>query len=326
MKVVILGAGASGLLHALAFRAAGVAVEAVFDPDGARAHALAEMCSARVLGSFDEALGVDAEIAAVCSPPSAHVAQAEALSRGGRWVFVEKPVATSEGELARLRELPRAVPVVQWRAGRALRALRRAIALGELGDAPVISCDLAWARDDAYFQARAGWGCGALASIGIHAVDAVAWALGRRIDGVSGLLHEKRAGGGETAAVALLHFEGGALSSIRLSLDGGADITRITACGGGTTAIVEGGEADPTAGAVGWVCRSERARARVEALERECAGALAPPLLVPYIGAAVAAIRRGARPGETEPLPGIGDVASAHAAVLAVRERFLKAP
>src|SRR5688572_27936185 len=201
-SAVIIGAGSSGVLHALAFRAARVKIAVVYDPDRARAEALADLAQARVVDSFESAVSVDAPLAAICSPPSIHVEQAEALARGGRTVFVEKPVATSELDLDRLRALPRCIPIVQWRAGRAIRTLRRAIAHGELGPAPVVSLDLAWGRGDEYFDARrTTWGCGAILSIGIHAIDAVAWALGRPIEAASGMTTVREGEAHETAAV-----------------------------------------------------------------------------------------------------------------------------
>ena len=320
MKVVIVGAGASGLLHALSFRACGVAIAGVYDPDTERARTLADLSGGRVLASFEDAVRSDATLAAICSPPSFHVAQAEALARAtSRTVFVEKPVAITEGELDRLRALRRCVPVLQWRAGRGLRALRRAVAHGELGAAPVISADLAWGRDEEYFRSRGdAWGTGALLSIGIHAVDAIAWALGRKIEGVCGMLNDRRAAGGETAAVALLRFAGGALASLRISLDGGADVTRIVACGRGITVACEGGEADPTANPLRWSAQEKTARERLEALERDTAGASGPPLLVPYLAGAVDALRQGMVPGECERLPSIADVVDAHAAILGI--------
>lgn len=320
MKVVIVGAGASGLLHAWSFRACGVAVAGVYDPDADRARALADLSGGRVLATFEDAVRSDAPLAAICSPPSLHVVQAEALARvPGRTVFVEKPVAITEGELDRLRALRRCVPVLQWRAGRGLRALRRAIAHGELGPAPIFSADLAWGRSDEYFRTRGeAWGTGALLSIGIHAIDAIAWALGRKIEGVCGMRSDRRAAGGETAAVALLRFSGGALASVRISLDGGADVTRIVACGRGITVACEGGEADPTANALRWSAQDARAKERLEALERDTAGANGAPLLVPYLAGAVDALRQGMLPGESERLPSIADVTDAHAAVLGI--------
>jgi predicted dehydrogenase len=323
MQAVLVGAGASGALHALALRAAGVRLAAVYDPDVERARAVVDACGGRVAPTLAAAAEADAAIAAICSPPSAHVAQAEALAGPGRTVFVEKPLATSRTELERLARLPGCVPVLQWRAGRALRALRRAVELGELGPHPVASCDLAWARSDDYFAARRGWGCGALLSIGIHAVDALAWSLGRPVERAAAIASRARFGAdaeGETAAVALFGFAGGASASLRISLDGGADTTHLRVCGGGVTAELVGPEADPTGGTLRWFAASSSRRAHLEALERGTPGALGSPLLVPYLGAAIAALRDGERPGDGggERLPSIADAFGAHAAALQV--------
>jgi predicted dehydrogenase len=336
MRAIISGAGAAGLLHALAFRASRVGVAAVYDPDPARARNLAELFGARVAATFDELVRVDAELASVCGPPAVHVAQAEALARG-RVVFVEKPVAVSPDELDRLAATRRCVPVVQWRAGRAARVLRRAIAHGELGPSPVASCDLAWGRDQAYFAARTSWGCGALLSIGIHALDLMTWTLGvtarasgprlapsgdapSAIDAVSGMTsgQARHEGHGETAGVALMRFVSGALLTLRVSLDGGADATRIVVCGRGVTATIEGGEADPTACAIRWCADDAATLARLEALERDTPGALGAPLIVPYMGAAIEAIRGGASPGESEALPSVAQTSEAHAAAMCI--------
>lgn len=311
----------AGFLHSLAYRAHGVTVAAVFDPDARRAHDLAELHGARAVATFEELSRFDGDIASICSPPRHHVAQAEALARAGRSLLIEKPVAVSFEELARLSALPRCIPVVQWRSGRALRAVRAAIAHGELGDAPVVGCDLAWARDDAYVRARdASWGCGAVLSIGIHAIDALQWALDGPVTNVSGLTTRRAGAWAETGSAGFIAFEGGALASLRLSLDGGADATHLTFCGNGVTASIVGGEGDPTATCVAWsVARgpgSHARRAALETLERETRGALGSPLLVPYIGDVIAALREGASPGETQRLPSIADCSSAHETAL----------
>lgn len=317
-SAVISGAGASGLLHALALRAAGVRIAAIWDPDLERAAALADAVGARAVTSFEALVAADAGLAAVCSPPSVHVVQARALGlgEGDRVVLVEKPVATDEAELASLLALPRCVPIVQWRAGRGLRALRAAVLHGELGEAPVVSCELAWGRDEAYFHARdATWGCGALLSIGIHALDAVTWALGRRVASVAGVTLHRSGVRGETGAVGVLRYEGGPLVSLRLSLDGGADTTRIVACGNGVTAVLEGSEADPTGAPLRWSAPAAT-RARLEALERASSGALGAPLLVPYLAGVLAGLRAGERPGDTDRLPAIEGTRSAHEAAM----------
>lgn len=323
-RAIVCGAGAAGLLHALAYRARGVEVVAVFDPDADRAATLASLCGARSVPTLDALLAVDAEIASVCSPPRVHVEHALAAARSGRHVFVEKPVATSEEDLARLAAAPRCVPIVQWRAGRALRAVRAAIASGALGPSPSVGVELAWSRDAAYFAAGRGtsaaWGCGALLSVGVHAIDAVVWAMGRPLAGVRGTVGGATRDGVdvETSAVLQLAFDGGGLASLRVTFDGGGDTTRLTFCGGGVTAEICGGEGDPTASKVRWTAVDDATRARLDDLERAARGALAPPLIVPFLGEALGAIEAGLRPGSCDALPAIADVRAAHAAALAV--------
>lgn len=321
MKAIVAGAGVAGFLHTLAYRAHGVAIAGVFDPDAQRARDLAELHGAKAVTTFEELTQLDADIASICSPPRDHVAQAEQLARNGRAVLIEKPVAVSHDELQRLVALPRCIPVVQWRSGRAIRAIRRAIARGELGEAPVVTCELAWGRDDEYVRTRgASWGCGAVLSIGIHAIDAVQWAVGRKVDKVSGVTMRREGAWAETGAVGLITFEGGALASLRLSLDGGGDSTRITFSGNDVTGVIEGGEGDPTATSVKWtIARGPGSHARLETLEtleRETRGALGSPLVVPYIGDVIAALREGSSPGDTQRIPSIADCSSAHETAL----------
>lgn len=317
VKAILVGAGVAGFLHSLSYRAHGVSIAGVYDPDVQRARALAEVCGGRATATLEELADTDAEPASICSPPRVHVEQAERLAGSGRTVLIEKPVGVSRDELLRLRALARCVPIVQWRAGRAIRAVRAAIAAGELGDAPVVSCDLAWGRDDDYLRARGEtWGCGAVLSIGIHAIDAVQWAMGRNVEHVTGTTTRRDGSWGETGAVAVVRFEGGGLASLRLSLDGGADSTRLSFCGRGVTASIEGGEGDPTASAVRWhVARWPGAHARLaalQALERGVSGALGSPLVVAYIGDVIAALRDGCAPGETPRIPAVEDCFDAH--------------
>ncbi len=318
MNGAIVGAGASGLLHALSLRAHGVPVTLVFDPDPARAGSLAELCGARAVTDFGEIAGSSAECVCVCSPPRWHVAQATRCARPGRVVFVEKPVAVTPGELAELSRAPGCVPIVQWRAGRAIRAVRSAVAAGLLGPAPTVSLDLALHRADDYFAAgrgtRASWGCGALLSVGIHALDAMCFALDRAALEVRAALG---AGEVERTACVLVSFEGGAAAVVRVAFDGGGpDEVRMTFCGGGITATIVGTEVDPTAGEVRWTTNDRERRARVEAIGRAAGGQAAAPLLVPYIGDALAAVRRGLAPGACDALPSIADVVAAHAIAL----------
>jgi predicted dehydrogenase len=323
-SAVVCGAGAAGAMHALVLRTAGVRICGVYDPDPGRARALAEMHGAEVYASEAALFRSDASMACVTSPPPLHVAQAEqaAAARAGRIVFVEKPLAVTKGELARLARVPGCVPIVQWRAGRALRAVRAAIAQGELGPAPSVSADLAWSRDAAYFAAGRGtlaaWGCGVLLSVGVHAIDAICWAMGRPLRGARGVLERPPGVEIETRAAMLLTFDGGGLAAVRATFDAGPDATCLAFAGGGVTATIRGGELDPTASAVEWSCTDDARLARLRAIEEGASGATAPPLLVPFLRDAVAALDGGAEPGACDALPGVRDVWDAHAAILDV--------
>lgn len=317
----IVGAGASGLLHGLAYRAHGVEVTAVHDIDLQSAHHLAGILGARhVLGSIEEVASADVGCISICSPPRVHVAQVERCAARGRAIFVEKPVATEADDLERLAALSGIVPIVQWRRGRALGAIRRAVAAGDLGAAPSVAIDLAWNRDAAYFArgrgSRATWGCGAILSIGVHALDAVCWALASEPVDVSGFVERGPAFDIETRAAVALRFRSGAIATLHVTLDAGPDRTTLAFAGNGVTARIEGGEADPTAGAVAWSAIDGGARRRLEAIERESAGDLHGPLVVPFVGGALEALRRGEAPGESETLPSITDVRPGHDAAM----------
>jgi len=309
-----------------------VDVAFVFDPDASHARCLAEVCGASLLHDIASIASADVDFVSVCSPPAHHVDQALACARPGRTVFVEKPLAVSRSGLAQIEAAPGCIPIVQWRWGRAVRSVKRAIALGLLGGAPSVSVDLAWGRDEAYFRARAGWGCGALLSVGIHAIDVVCYALDRPVLGVSSSLLPRspsQEGGAatraletfETSGALIATFEGGASAAIRATLEGGPDETRLSFCGGGVTATIVGSEADPTASDVVWRCERAATLRRLQELERATDGAVQSPLIVPYMGRAIAATRRGLAPGSCDECPGVRDVVAAHELVFRALDR-----
>jgi predicted dehydrogenase len=314
MRAIICGAGGAGHLHAVTYLALGVDVVAVYDPDPARASLLARMHDAEVMPSAEALFAVTAEHASICSPPPAHVGQAELSASPGRIVFVEKPVATTLGGLERLAQLPGCVPVVQWRAGRALRAVREAVARGLFGASPTVSIDLAWSRGEAYFErgrgSNEGWGCGVLLSVGVHAVDAVCWALGRPLTVVDGWVSRRAGVEVETSAVAMLGFEGGAMAALRATFDAGPDATRITFAGRGLSATISGLEVDPTAGSVAWSGVDAGVVREARALEARCTGESPIPLLLPFMRQAIESRGKNA--------PRIRDVADAHRAIFEV--------
>jgi predicted dehydrogenase len=95
LRVGLSGAGQMGAHHARVLASgdiAGCRLTAVFDPDAARARALAARVGARVSGSFDELLErCDAVV--VASATNVHSEQVRACVAAGRHVLVEKPAA-----------------------------------------------------------------------------------------------------------------------------------------------------------------------------------------------------------------------------------------
>lgn len=319
-EAAIIGAGGAGLLHALALRAHGVSIGAIFDPDRARAENLAAISGGHACSTLDELAESAARFVSICSPPVMHVAQAEACARAERVLFVEKPVAITRPELARLSHLPNVVPIVQWRSGRGIRFVRHAIRRGFLGDALTISIDLAWQRDAAYFasgrDSQRLWGCGALLSVGIHALDAACFAMGRGIRDIACFRLDPANGDVEKAAVLVGNFDGGTLFSLRITFDTGDEETRLAFAGNALAATITGSEMDATASEVRFT--GARASEVMRTLTREAnvGGASAPPLLVPFIGAALDAVREGRSPGTCDALPSMLDVIPAHDAIM----------
>lgn len=296
-RALIVGAGASGFLHALALRSAGVEIAAVYDPDRERARWLASLTGARPIDS----LAADVDVAAICSPPQRHLEQAAKLVNSTRLVFIEKPIGVSETDLAELAALPNLVPIVQWRAGRTAAELRAAFAEDVFGGCTRIEAHYRLWRGDDYFAARADWGCGALLSIGIHAVDLILWMVGRP---VRRSVRTERAGRPNvdvpTQGELAIEFEGGTKALVHITLDArDRSDFRLLVRGRDASAELLAGEGDPTAIPARWRGASPQTEE----------GATGSPLLVPYLHAALA--------GRA---PTIADVVTAH--VLALRPLY----
>lgn len=306
---LIVGAGMSGFLHALALRAAAVKIDGVFDPRRAQAELLASLVGGHATSSFAVAERMAVDVVAVCSPPTVHVAQAEALAGPERLLFVEKPVALDVGGLERLAKLPNVVPVLQWRAGRAARELATLLRVEAFGLAPRIEISIRTWRDAAYFadgkRGRAQWGCGAMTSIGIHAIDLATYVVGRPILTWSG--HETFGRADldvTTRGCVTMMFEGGAVADVSITVDDErTNEVRITARGPMGYAELVATEADPTAAPLS-VRGNPR---RVASALRPPDGSCGVPLLVPFVKEALVAHARGLTSVS------VRDVAAAHA-------------
>jgi len=94
LRAGVIGAGVFGGYHAAKWAAfEGVALAGVFDPEAARAEALAAKCGGKAFSdmrAFLEAV----DIVSVASPASHHAAGALTALRAGKPIYVEKPLAT----------------------------------------------------------------------------------------------------------------------------------------------------------------------------------------------------------------------------------------
>lgn len=102
LKFAIVGAGVMGANHARVLRSVpGVEVAYVVDPDSARAGRAAAACGATVTADLADVLG-KVDCAIVASPSSFHEEHGLRLLDRGVHLLVEKPIATTLDEAARL--------------------------------------------------------------------------------------------------------------------------------------------------------------------------------------------------------------------------------
>ena len=115
-----LGLGLAGAGRFGAFLAAAVAdlpglqVQAVADPDQARATELAAAHGARATPTWQDLLADDrVDVVAVVTPPRRHAEVALAALAAGKHVFCEKPLATTVGRRPRAWRPPRPPPAAR---------------------------------------------------------------------------------------------------------------------------------------------------------------------------------------------------------------------
>lgn len=95
LKAGVAGAGVFGGYHASKYAAhAQAALVGVFDPDQARAQALASHHGVRVFERFEDLLGA-VDVVTIASPALYHGALARAALEAGRHVLIEKPIAVT---------------------------------------------------------------------------------------------------------------------------------------------------------------------------------------------------------------------------------------
>ncbi|QRM46364.1 Gfo/Idh/MocA family oxidoreductase [Rhizobium sp. BG4] len=137
--IVIFGAGSIvGDAHLPAYRKAGFPVAGIFDPNHAKASALAEQWGTVAFTSEDDALKTEGAIFDLATPPAAHAAILSKLPEGS-FALLQKPMGSNLQEateilsLCRSRRIKAAVNF-QLRFAPMMLALKDAIARGHLGE------------------------------------------------------------------------------------------------------------------------------------------------------------------------------------------------
>ncbi len=230
VSIGFIGGGIIAWAHAIGLQSmiqAGVVdatLTAVYDADERRASAFAEMNGASVVTSAS-AVAQRCDVVWVCTPTAAHRVGVEAAVDAGRAVFCEKPLAPDLAAAESLaafvaeRGVPAQVGLV-LRAAPVFRALRDAVASGELGR-PMTAVF----RDDQYLPVQglysstwradvavAGGGC--LIEHSIHDLDILRFCLGEVVEVAARTSYFSGHEGIEDVAAVSLVFESGATGSL----------------------------------------------------------------------------------------------------------------
>jgi predicted dehydrogenase len=206
-RILLIGAGAFGRVHAAALARLGAEARA-FDPSEAARAALPAMPFVATLE--DGSSWCDAAI--IATPPATHVALSEAVLRAGRDLFLEKPATETAAESAALARLAEAQGrIVQvglyFRFHPKARALRDLIAEGVFGRLHHLSARMSGLK-------RARGDSGALLNDAVHFADLIPWLAGEAPARVFATLSDPLGRGREDLALIQLLFPSGATGFI----------------------------------------------------------------------------------------------------------------
>lgn len=107
MRVGIIGCGGIAHHHLRGYRAAGVAVELVYDALPASADAFGKSAEIKVARSMDEMLAAGLDAVSICTPPGTHLACCEPFLQRKIAVLCEKPLEANLAASVRLAEIVR---------------------------------------------------------------------------------------------------------------------------------------------------------------------------------------------------------------------------
>ncbi len=200
MRVLLIGCGAFGRVHAAALARLGIEVLG-FDPDPATRD-----LALPFVDRLEEGLAA-CDVAIVATPPATHVALSEAVLRAGRDLFLEKPATLTAADSAALARLAagqgRIVQVgLYFRFHPKAQALRAMIAAGEFGRLHHVSARMSGLK-------RARGDSGALLNDAVHFADLLPWLAGEAPSRVFATTADPLGRGREDLALIHLIFPSG---------------------------------------------------------------------------------------------------------------------
>jgi len=199
----------------------------LFDEQAERAAAQAAKApGAQVARSLEEALATPSvDLVTVCTPSGSHAQVAIAAAKAGKHVIVEKPLALSLDQADQMIDACDAAGVKlfvtkQNRYNRPVRAARRALEEGRLGEIFMGGVRVLWHRDQQYYDAadwRGTWAQdgGVCTNQASHHIDLLLWFMGDVVSvyaSGSTVMHDIET---EDTATVLMRFRHGAAATVQ---------------------------------------------------------------------------------------------------------------
>ncbi|KIC47260.1 oxidoreductase [Ruegeria sp. ANG-S4] len=228
MNIALIGLGMVAGTHVAAINASdsGLNLAGVLGRNPQKTAAFAQRHGTRAFGSIEDiANDPSIDFAIIATPPDQRTELVHILSAAGKPILMEKPIertleaATGIVERCETRDVPLGI-VFQHRARAASKALKSALANGDLGSIATVDIRVPWWRDQSYYDepgrgTYARDGGGVMISQAIHTLDLAMWLLGP-ISNIQAMmkktpLHDLEA---EDWAGALFEMENGAVGTL----------------------------------------------------------------------------------------------------------------
>jgi predicted dehydrogenase len=195
LRVGIIGTGAIAHKHAQACLKTGVRLVVCCNRDEQKGRVFAAQYDCDFLSSYEELCNrSDIDYVDVCTYPDFRLEPVEACAKSRKHIHVQKPMATSLDDAARMIEVAERAGILlgvasQQRFSDGALFLNQAIKIGRLGKLIQADAYVKWYRSPEYYkkEGKGSWkleGGGALINQAIHQVDLLRW-LGGEFDEVS---------------------------------------------------------------------------------------------------------------------------------------------